>query len=122
MHTLDATEAYIELLKKVLIGRVYSTNVEYYPLQARIGTWSSVFFEPIAKLLARRSLYLYRSKRITEDMWTYGKSYWPSQGRDLLWLAESAWTMSNSLSRLFFGKGYMGISSRRASGVVVYVC
>jgi O-methyltransferase len=79
MNAGVSSDIYIELLKKVLMGRVYTADMEYHPLQARIGTWSNIFFEPIARLLASKSLYLYRSKRVTEEMWTNG-TYWPSQG------------------------------------------
>jgi O-methyltransferase len=83
MQTVDAVTAYLDLLKKCLLGTIYSDTEEYRRLQMRRGSWQARVYAPIGKLLALKSYYLHKRVRITAEMTANGL-YWPADGLTMI--------------------------------------
>jgi O-methyltransferase len=75
----NAEEAYLDLLKKCLLGTILSDSEEYHRLQLVRGSWKAKVYAPIGKLLALKSYYVHKRMTITPEMYENGL-FWPASG------------------------------------------
>ena len=83
IQLLDAEGAYLDLLKKCLLGTIYSDTEEYHRLQLVRGSWKAKVYAPIGKLLALKSYYVHKRVSITPEMIANGLS-WPAEGLTMI--------------------------------------
>lgn len=79
----EAAGAYLDLLKKCVLGTIYSDTEEYHRLQLRRGSWQARLYAPVGALLALRSYYIHKRVSISPEMTADG-IYWPANGLSMI--------------------------------------